>query len=336
MATLPNVKMIPSTDSLHAGEMLNQYRIEKYSGAGAAGVVFRAYDLRLHRKVALKLLGGGMQADPGAWGRLLREARAASRLSHPCLCSIYEVAEERGYTYIAMEYVDGHVLKSLIQPGGLPAREALQYAGQLASALAHVHERGIIHRDVKSSNVIITLSGLAKLVDFGLATRFRHNSRDGNSTCWSSQEYSEDVGGTLTYMAPEILRGERARVQSDLWSLGVLLYEMVASSLPFTGKTSIEIGASILTQSFHPFPRQMPAALVSVIRRCLQKDPAKRYQSATELLADLRKAIAVSTRYFPNGRSEAACQQLGFWVPSPYASGRARTLKHPSVRSGAA
>jgi len=318
MTVLPDVPITLDNQLLHTGEMLNQYRIEKYLGAGASGVVFCAYDLRLQRRVALKLLGGSLQADPAGWGRLLREARTASRLSHPCLCSIYEVAEERGYTYIAMEYVGGELLKSLIPPGGLPVREALQYAEQLAGALAHVHERGIIHRDIKSSNIIITPEGEAKLLDFGLATRVRRNIPGRDSTSWSSQEYPANVGGTLPYVAPEILQGERAGVQSDLWSLGVLLYEMVSGKLPFNGNTSIAVGAAILTQTVPRLPRHVSPELVAIIRHCLEKDCASRYAAATEVRADLRKAVGGIARH-------ALRSYLGNWLARIGALGRDST-----------
>jgi len=280
-------------EMLRPGEMLNQYRIDQCLGSGACGVVYRAYDLRLERKVALKLLARHLQTDTLGWGRLLREARAASRLSHPCLCSIYDVAEERGHTYLAMEYVEGEALRQIIPAGGLPVAETLNYGEQLAGALAHVHERGIIHRDIKSSNVIITPRRQAKLLDFGLALRVHHRGvQPYESSSWSSQEGIEPLGGTLPYMAPEVLRGERAGVQSDLWSLGVLLYEMLSGKLPFVGKTSIEVGAAILTEPIPALPRNVPAQVAALVDSCLEKDGARRYAAATELNSDLRKASA--------------------------------------------
>jgi len=289
MATTAEIDLFFDPQALQPGEILNQYRIDECLGSGACGVVYRAYDMRLERKVALKLLARHLQSDEVGWGRLLREARATSRLSHPCLCSIYDVAEERGHTYIAMEYVEGQVLRSLIPPEGLPAREVLDYGEQLAGALAHIHERGIIHRDVKSTNVIITPKRQAKLLDFGLAVRL-HYSPTNRSASWSSQENMERASGTVPYMAPEVLRGKRAGVQSDLWSLGVLLYEMASGRLPFSGRTTVEIGAAVLTASFPALPRNVPTELAAIIRCCLERDCAKRYPAAVELRDDLAKA----------------------------------------------
>jgi len=285
-------------DSMPAlGSTLNQYRIEEFLGEGATGRVFRAQDLRLGRRVALKLLRSDLQADQVAWGRMLHEARAISRLNHRGFCAVYEVAEDQGQVYIAMEYVEGQSLKRLISEGRLPKELVLLYGVQLAAALAHAHERGIIHGDVKSSNVIIKRDGIVKLLDLGLALRVPPQKSFEKYISSASLEGAEEAGGTLPYLAPEILRGERGSVQSDIWALGILLYEMTSGNLPFTGRTGFEVSLGIMTQPTPPLPREAGPRLAAIIRRCLKKDCAIRYAAAREVREDIEK-MAYSYRQY--------------------------------------
>jgi serine/threonine-protein kinase len=284
----------PAIDSQPAlGSIINQYRIEELLGSGASGTVFRAYDLRLRRQVAVKLLRHELQADQVAWGRMLHEARATSRLNHRGFCAIYEVTEEQGQAYIAMEYVSGRSLKQVLAGSALSKELVLLYGTQLAAALAYAHERGIIHRDIKSSNVIIQANGGVKLLDLGLASRLPRKKQVGNYISSATLE-AEQAGGILPYSAPEILRGERPSVQSDIWALGTLLYEMSTAALPFTGRTYFEVSLAIMTQSYPPPPRQIGRRLAAVIQRCLQKDCALRYAAAHEIRDDMRRMLLTS------------------------------------------
>ena len=286
---------LPIDSTPTPGSILNQYRIEELLGEGATGVVFRAHDLRLRREVALKLLRQDLQADQVAWGRMLHEARAISRLNHPGFCAIYEVAEHQGQVYIAMEYVAGRSLRQLVAGKGLPKDQVLLYGAQLAAALAHAHERGLIHRDIKSSNVIVKPNGVVKLLDLGLALRIRQKQLEKYASSASVEEAGE-AGGTLPYLAPEILRGERASVQSDIWALGALLYEMATGKLPFTGRTCFELSLAIMMQPLPPLPRETGSRLATIIQRCLQKDCAHRYAAAGEVRGDLERTLLASRR----------------------------------------
>src|SRR6185436_11975535 len=191
------------------GSRLGSYEIVSTLGVGGMGAVYRAYDSRLQRTVAVKVLNEGV--DERGRPLLLQEARAASALSHPHICVVYEVGEADGRTFIAMEYVDGKPLSELIPVNGLPADNVMRYGAQIADALTHAHDRGVIHRDLKSSNIIVTKDGLAKVVDFGLARRVAMASPD-MPTSSNVVEAGTGMAGTLGYMAPEVLRGEPATV----------------------------------------------------------------------------------------------------------------------------
>ena len=259
------------------------------------GVVYRAYDTRLERTVALKLLGEGLAAGETPRRRLLEEARSASALNHPHICTIYEAGEAEGQAYIAMEHVDGRPLSALVANEALPVEALLRYATQIAGALAHAHERGIIHRDLKSANVVITPEGRAKVLDFGLARRLQEAEVSEATQSQASLEEAGAIAGTLRYMAPEALRGGQADARSDLWALGVLLYEMATGQLPFRGKTGFELSAAILRESPAALPRSVPAGLRAIIQRCLAKEPGQRYQRAGEVWAALEAVQSDTT-----------------------------------------
>jgi serine/threonine protein kinase len=213
------------------GQTFGQYRIEAQLGAGGMGVVYRAFDTELQRPVAIKVLGEAAD-DETTYQRLLREARAASALNHPNICAVHEVRQANGKTFIVMEYVEGRSLGDLIPAGGLPVESVVRYGLQIADALTSAQEKGIVHRDLKSSNIVITPEGRVKGLDFGLARRLP-SSEQADIT--RSQETG--VSGTLAYMAPEVLSGTTADSRSDIWALGVVLYEMAAGRLPFRGQT---------------------------------------------------------------------------------------------------
>jgi serine/threonine protein kinase/tetratricopeptide (TPR) repeat protein len=275
------------------GQMVAHFRVISEVGAGGMGVVYRAHDQQLDREVAIKVLPASSFRDETARARLLREARMASRLNHPNICTVHEVGESEGRAFIAMELVDGRPLSDVVSTGPLPLADVLRYGAQLSGALAHAHERRVVHHDFKSANVVITPDGRAKVLDFGLATRQRAEEPGPETTqTEDSLNAAGTVAGTVAYMAPEQLRGQRADARSDIWALGVVLYEMAAGTRPFKGHTGFELSAAILNQAPPPLP--LPAAgatvttqLQAVIERCLEKDPARRYQSAAEVQAAL-------------------------------------------------
>jgi serine/threonine-protein kinase len=280
------LEVTASEEVLRSGETLAHYTVTDRLGAGGMGVVYRATDTRLERDVALKVLPAAELTNPVARERLLREARTASRLNHPHVCTVHEVGEAGSRAYIAMEFVDGPTLSALVRDGGLPLEQALRYAGQIADALAHAHERGVIHRDLKCANVVITAEGRAKVLDFGLAKRLPDAAREGTESDTSITKPGT-VAGTLAYMAPEQLRGQPADRRSDVWSFGVTLYEMLARARPFGGTTTFDLTAAILQAPPAPLPATVPPALRAVVARCLAKDPADRYASGGELRAAL-------------------------------------------------
>jgi serine/threonine-protein kinase len=269
------------------GKSLGHFQIEERIGSGGMGVVYRARDASLDRAVALKLVGEKYAQDAQARARLLNEARTASALNHPHICHIYEVGEAEGHAYIAMEYVAGKSLAQSIPQEGLPVETVLRYGIQIADAVAHAHDHGIVHRDLKSANVMITPEGRAKVLDFGLALRQRGAEFAEVTRSRVSLAQESTVSGTLHSIAPEVLRGDPSDPRSDVWALGVLLYEMAAGRLPFEGKTGFEMSSAILREQPAPLPPRVPAALRAVILRCLAKDPAQRFARSSEVRASL-------------------------------------------------
>ncbi len=252
------------------------------------GEVWRARDTRLERDVALKVLPAEALADETARARLVREARLASKLNHPHICTIHEVGDAEGQTYIAMELVEGQPLDARVAAGPLPVDEVLRYGQQMADALAHAHARGVVHRDLKSANVVVTPEGQVKVLDFGLAKRLTgDNLTEVSRVLGQTLTAPGVVPGTLAYMAPEQLRGQAADARSDIWALGVVLYEMAGGRRPFHGQTGFELTSAILTSAPPPLPPAVPSALSVVIERCLAKKPGARYQHATEVQAAL-------------------------------------------------
>lgn len=272
------------------------YRILEKIGEGGMGVVYRARDERLNRDVGLKFLPAELDKDAAARSLLVREARTASALNHPNICTIHDVGEEDGRTYIVMEFVQGRPLEEIAREGAMPAEAIVRYGEQIADALAHAHQHGVIHRDLKSANLLVTAEGRVKILDFGLA---RHLEADevGGKTLSLVPSNQRGVVGTLHYIAPEVFRGEMADARSDIWALGVILYEMAAGRRPFRGKTAYELSALILNESPPPLSGSVPPALSAVINRCLIKDPGRRYQNAAEVRAALE---AVATQSSPS------------------------------------
>ena len=278
--------------SLAGGSRFGPYEILAPVGEGGMGQVWRARDTRLDRDVALKVLPTETLTDKTARARLVQEARLASKLNHPYICTVYEVGESDGQTYIAMELVEGQPLSARLAEGPLPAEEVLRYGQQLADALGHAHERRVVHRDLKSANVVLTPQGRVKILDFGLAKRLTDEQlADATTVARHSLTEPGTVAGTLAYMAPEQLRGQPADARSDIWALGVVLYEMAGGQRPFQGQTGYELTSAVLKEAPAPLPPAVPAPLTAVIDRCLVKEPAERYQRAAEVQAAL-EAVA--------------------------------------------
>ncbi|MEK6323141.1 MAG: protein kinase [Acidobacteriota bacterium] len=269
------------------GQRIGHYQVRAKLGAGGMGEVYRAHDEQLDRDVALKVLPARSFSDATARARLLREAKSAAALNHPNICTIHEVGEAEGQAYIAMEVVEGQPLSARLAAGPLQPELILRYGMQMAEALAHAHDRGIVHRDLKGANVVITREGRAKVLDFGLARRLSEDEMDEVTRSHASLTAPGALVGTLAYMAPEQLRGQPADARSDVWALGVVLYEMAAGTRPFQGHTGFELSAAILSQRPAPLPAKAPVGLQAVIERCIAKEPSQRYQRAGEVRAAL-------------------------------------------------
>jgi len=265
------------------GKAFGHYRIQGQLGAGGMGVVYSAYDTVLERNVAIKVVGDRVLVDKIARDLLLREARTASSLNHPNICTIHEVGDSDGEAYIVMEQVEGQALSSLLGTNGLPPDLVVRYGMQIADALAHAHEHGVIHRDLKSTNVVVTPEGRVKVLDFGLAARLKDAELKEATASKVPLTESRMIVGTLPYLAPELLRGHPADARTDTWALGVLLYEMASGSHPFHGRTAFELSSAILGEAPTPLPVRGPTGLRAVILRCLEKSPGERYQRASDV-----------------------------------------------------
>jgi eukaryotic-like serine/threonine-protein kinase len=275
-------------ETLPVNSIISHYRILSKLGAGGMGEVYLAEDTQLGRHVAIKLLPPETISDEHARKRLVREARAVATLDHPNICSIYEVGEADGRSFIAMQYIEGETLDLRIKRKSVELKESLTIASQIADALTEAHTHGIIHRDIKPSNVIITSRGQAKVMDFGLAKVIQQAGReDTEAQTKTLLTVPGAILGTVPYMSPEQLRGEQVSVCSDIWALGVVLYEMITGQLPFRGSTAFTLSSAILRESPAPLSARVPAGLRRVIQRCLAKEPAERYQHASEVRAAL-------------------------------------------------
>ena len=268
-------------------QLISHYRILGTLGSGGMGAVYRAEDTALHRTVALKFLPESVAHTDQVYERLKHEARTASALNHPNICTIYEVGEDAGEVFIAMEYIEGRTLSELIRQGPLPTEKVLRFSSQISSALSHAHEKGVIHGDLKPHNIVVTPRGDAKILDFGLARRCDPVEFDRKTLESASVEGEVAVGGTFPYMAPEQIEGNDATTRTDIWSFGVMLYEMISGKRPFQGASPLALINSILRASPGPLPASVPAGLKTVISRCLEKEPERRYRRAGEVRAAL-------------------------------------------------
>jgi eukaryotic-like serine/threonine-protein kinase len=279
------------------GQTLNHYRIDGLIGQGGMGVVYRAHDLRLQRPVAIKVLPSELTADPVRRKRFLLEARTAARLIHPAIAQVYDVDEQAGTIFIAMELVEGQTISSLIQNHQLDLLGTIEVGIQICAGLAKAHESGIVHRDIKPANVIQTPEGHIKILDFGLAKLLDGAWVTGpdaggiHDVSTLTQTQVGIVKGTPAYMSPEQIKGDPIDARSDLFSLGIMLYEMATGEVPFVRKTPTEVMQAIAFAKTPPMrsaKANLPDQFQRIVARCLEKDPADRYPNARAMLEDLR------------------------------------------------
>lgn len=291
---LPPIHLASDVTAVLDGQRVGRYLVIEELGRGAMGIVYKAEDTVLSRKVALKFMTPHGLTAARAPERFQQEARAAATLNHPNICTIFEVGEDHGQHFIAMELVNGKVLNACIPEDGFPVSTALRYAIEISSALAHAHGHGVVHRDIKPSNLMLTGEDRVKMLDFGLAKHERGIGQDEGA----SLTQNGTLLGTFQYMAPEALRGEKIDARGDIWSFGVLLFELLTGRTPWDAKSGFALSAAILTEPLPPCPANVPASLRAVIDRCLRKDPKQRFADGGELEQALRAAeVAVDRRW---------------------------------------
>jgi len=271
------------------GRTLGHYRIVEKIGKGGMGEVYRARDEHLNRDVAVKVLPPGTLADDAARKRFHKEALALSKLNHPNIATVHDFDTEDGVDFLVMEHIAGVTLAEKLAGGPLPEQEVARLGTEVAAALEEAHEHGVVHRDLKPRNIKVTPKGQVKVLDFGLARLLKPFSETGST---ESLTETHALAGTLPYMAPEQLRGQPADARSDIWALGVVLYEAATGARPFQGGSGAEVSAAILRERPRAWPPRVPVQLQQVIERCLEKEPGRRYQRAGEVRAALEAVQA--------------------------------------------
>ncbi len=271
------------------GNAVSHYKILSKLGEGGMGVVYKAEDTRLKRTVALKFLPHGLESHEPERARFLQEAQAASALNHPNVCTIHDIAEADGQQFIVMEFVEGVTLREKLAGGKLPTGAAVGYAIQIGEALEEAHGKGIVHRDIKAENIMVNTKNQVKVMDFGLA------KLKGSLKLTKTSS----TIGTVAYMAPEQIQGEQVDARSDIFSFGIVLYEMLTGHLPFRGEHEAAVVYAIVNEEPEPLQTYVPDAqseLLHILGRALEKDREDRYQTAHDMLIDLRRLRKDSTR----------------------------------------
>ena len=312
------------------GQTIQHYQLLEAIGAGGMGQIYKAEDTRLHRIVALKLLPPGLAADPERRKRFLQEAQSASALNHPNIVTLFDIVTDGDTQCIVMEYVPGNTLRAVIPPRGLAVAQALQYATQIASALNTAHAAGIIHRDLKPSNIMITPTGMVKILDFGLAKWVGAGPSAEQPTIEQSQLTKEgSIIGTVSYMSPEQAEGKRVDARSDIFSFGSVMYEMVTGRRAFEGTSGISTLSAILRDEVQPIYElapEVPPLFEQVILRCLPKDPDARWPSMKQIesaLITLQRQLDPAGPYAPPLSAASAEIAEAHPAPAPAAPSRA-------------
>jgi eukaryotic-like serine/threonine-protein kinase len=349
-----------SRQALAPGDQVGPYQLEAELGHGGMGQVFRARDYRLGRVVAIKVIRPELASEEEFRHRFKREARTIATLNHPHVCALYDIAEHKGCAYLVMEYVEGETLDKVLARRALSTDEVLKLATEMASALAAAHGHGIVHRDLKPGNIIVTSFG-AKVLDFGLAKEAAHLD-PGAETTLATAALTEpgQVVGTPSYMSPEQVASKPLDARSDIFAAGVILYEMLTVRRPFRGATGVETMAAILQATPAPLSgrgRAIPHELIEVVNRCLQKSPADRFASGSELLQALTASqpskanasrawwlaascavlLVASAAYFGWSRYQSASRAK--WVDEaavPEIAGGSRVGRAQAVQTGGA
>jgi len=289
--------------ALARGDRLGTYEIVGPLGAGGMGKVYRARDLRLQREVAVKVLPEAAASSPASLARLEREARTVAALNHPNIVTLHSIEESDGVRFLTMELIEGDTVAALVTADGLPLARILDLSIPLADALAAAHQRGVVHRDLKPGNVMVTADGRVKVLDFGLAKLAASDATESQVTVGDEAlSFSGQVIGTVPYMAPEQIQGGHVDSRSDVFSLGIMLYELAAGRKPFDGKTPVELGSSILRDAPAPLAtvrEGLPADFTRIVERCLEKRPGSRVQTMVEVREVLRGLQQAAVRGAP-------------------------------------